>query len=143
MATSRSTASAAKTDDSGATQDNPMVAVENGMNAFAGVSGAYFGAVMKASQTMMNGVVEWNREMADFASHRLQADGETAQALMQCKDWSAVADIQKDFLDRAAAQYSEEATKLTNLATRVMQDSIAPLQDSLLNVGNGPRQPTA
>ena len=141
MATSRSAASAAKTAESGATQDNPMVAVENGMNAFAGVSGAYLGAVMKAGQTMMNGVVEWNREMADFASHRLQADGETAQALMQCKDWSAVADIQKDFLDRAAAQYSEEATRLTNLATRVMQDSIAPLQDSLLSIGNGPRQP--
>ena len=143
MATSRSTGSTVKTDNAGAPQANPMAALDNGMNAFAGVSGAYFGAVMKAGQTMMNGVVEWNREMADFASHRLQADGETAQALMQCKDWSAVADVQKDFLDRAAAQYSEEATKLTNLATRVMQDSMAPLQDSLMSIGNGPRQPGA
>lgn len=143
MATSRSTASGGKTDDGGSVQDNPMAAVENGMNAFAGVSGAYFGAVMKASQTMMQGVVEWNREMADFASNRLQADGETAQALMQCRDWSTVADIQKDFLDRAATQYSEEATKLTNLATRVMQDSIAPLQEGLMAAGNGPRRPNA
>ncbi len=125
----------------GTRQDHPMVAVENGMNAFAGVGGAYFGAVMKAGQTMMNGVVEWNREVADFASHRLQADGETAQALMQCKDWSAVADVQKDFLDRATAQYGEEATRLTSLATRVVQDSIAPLQDSLMSVAAAPRQP--
>lgn len=143
MATTRGAAASTKTDDGGSLQDNPMVAVENGMNAFAGVSGAYLGAVMKASQTMISGVVEWNREMADFASHRLQADGETAQALMQCKDWSAVADIQKGFLDRAATQYSEEATKLTHLATRVMQDSIAPLHDGLVAPGNRPRQPNA
>ena len=49
-------------------------------------NGAAFAAAMKASEAMLHGLAEMNREMMSFASDRLRKGFETSESLMGCHD---------------------------------------------------------
>jgi hypothetical protein len=76
-----------------------------------------------AQQAMMEGVTRFQKELVDFVSERIRHDMETQQALLRCRSFDEVRDVQATFLQTAMDQYSEEANRLMRLGSEVVQRS--------------------
>jgi hypothetical protein len=76
-----------------------------------------------AQQAMMEGVTRFQKELVDFVSERIRHDMETQQALLRCRSFDEVRDVQVTFLQTAMDQYSTEANKLMRLGSEVVQRS--------------------
>jgi hypothetical protein len=79
-----------------------------------------------AGQAMMEGVTKLQREIADFVSERIRHDVETQQALMRCRSFDDVRDVQTRFFQTAVDQYSAEANRLMKLGSEIVHRSIEP-----------------
>jgi hypothetical protein len=79
-----------------------------------------------AGQAMMEGVTRLQRELADFVSERIRHDVETQQALMRCRSFDDVRDVQTRFFQTAVDQYSAEANRLMKLGSEIVHRSIEP-----------------
>lgn len=91
-------------------------------------NGAAFAAALKASEAMLNGLSEMNREMLNFASDRLRKSFETSESLMGCHDPAQAFDVQCEHARRATQAYLEEATRLMSLAAKVSEDCLDPIE---------------
>jgi hypothetical protein len=81
--------------------------------------------VMEAAGTaMFEGLSKAQREISGFVAERIRQDVETQSALLRCRSFDDVRDVQAQFLKTAMDQYAAEATKLM----RIGAEMIAPLR---------------
>lgn len=108
-------------------------------------NGAAFAAAMKASEAMLHGLSEMNREMLNFAGDRLRKSFETSESLMGCHDPAEAFSVQCDHARRATQAYLDEATRIMGLAAKMSEECLEPIEsqarEALDQLGKG--KPTA
>jgi hypothetical protein len=82
------------------------------------------------SNTMVKGMFAISQEMALFAETRLKEEAKNCEALIHCHSPSEALSCQHRFAAAAAAEYLQEANRLTVLLTRIANDGFASLQHS-------------
>ncbi len=97
--------------------------------AWAGAGSTAMNALLKANDVMVQGMMAWSREMADFTHARLQEGAERSAALMQCTDPNAALALHREFAAKATGQYLEEAGKLTTMAMQVASQCWSPIEE--------------
>ena len=103
----------------------------NGIPDFRAVfetNGAAFAAAVKASEAMLQGLAEMNREMMSFASERFRKSFETSESLLGCHDPAQAFSVQCDHAHKATQAYLEEATRLMSLAAKVSEECLQPIE---------------
>jgi hypothetical protein len=82
----------------------------------------------KVSDTMVKGMFAISQEVAQFAQTRLKEEARNCEALIHCHSPSEALTCQHRFAEAAAAEYLQEANKLTVLMTRIANDGFVSLQ---------------
>jgi len=82
----------------------------------------------QSSSSMMKGAVDMAEEIMTFAQSRLQADIEAWKTLAACQNPGEMFECQREFTEKAAAQYLEETSKITARMINVMSEVKAPFQ---------------
>jgi hypothetical protein len=77
-------------------------------------------AMEVAGTTLMTGLNEMQREIADFVAKRIREDMETQQDLLRCRNLDDVRAVQTRFFRNAMDQYSAETTRLMKLGSALM-----------------------
>ena len=91
-------------------------------------NGAALAATMQASEAMLQGMAEINREMMNFATDRLRKGFETSESLMGCHDPAQAFGVQCDYARGATQAYLEEATRLMGLAAKVSDQCLESIE---------------
>ena len=81
-------------------------------------------SVERSTGSMLTGLTEMQKEVAEFVSERIRQDLETQQELLRCRTLDDVREVQSRFLRTTLEQYSAEATKLMQLSTEVFARSL-------------------
>ncbi len=66
-------------------------------------------------------------EVMSFATHRIQENASTSEALLKCRSWEDALKLQQDWARAAAEEYFQESTKFIELTRQAMQIGFAPL----------------
>lgn len=98
------------------------------MRAAFETNGAAFAAAMQASEAMLEGMAEINREMVNFATDRLRKSFETSESLMGCHDPAQAFGVQCEHARAATQAYLEEATRLMGLAAKVSDQCLESVE---------------
>lgn len=91
-------------------------------------NGAALAAAVKASEAMLQGWAEMNREMMSFAGERFRKSFEVSESLMGCNDPAQAFSVQCDHARRATQAYLEEATRLMSLAAKLSEECLQPIE---------------
>ena len=78
----------------------------------------------RSTGSMLTGLTEMQKEVAEFVSERIRQDLETQQELLRCRTLDDVREVQSRFFRTTIDQYSAEATKLMQLSTEVFTRSL-------------------
>ena len=81
----------------------------------------------EACQTYVQGVATLNEELMKFVNSRLDRDIELSCAMSECSDWSGATKLQQHWMQQATQEYLAEASKLTNLASKITKQSWGPV----------------
>lgn len=98
------------------------------MQSVLETNGAALAAAMQASEAMLRGLAELNREMLNFATDRLRKGFETSESLMGCQDPAEAFGVQCDHARGATEAYLEEATRLMGLAAKVSDQCLESIE---------------
>jgi hypothetical protein len=82
----------------------------------------------KVGDSMLKGMFAVSQEMTQFSHSRLKEDARNCETLSQCHNPSEALSCQRRFAEAAAAEYLEEANKLTALMAKIASDGFASLQ---------------
>lgn len=104
-------------------EEIPTAAAPFGSAAFT--NGHMAETLVRVGEACTKACASWQEEMVRFAGDRLKKDGELGQSLSTCQSWSDLTRLQQEWAAAMARDYAEEATRLTQLATKLAQDSIA------------------
>jgi hypothetical protein len=74
-------------------------------------------AQMQAQQAFLNGMTRCAREVGDFMQTRMNENVATVQGLGRCKSVGEMIELETEYMQKAAAQYFQEASRLMDLAT--------------------------
>lgn len=77
-------------------------------------------AMEVAGTTLLTGLNEMQREIADFVAKRIREDMETQQDLLRCRNLDDVRAVQTRFFRNAMEHYSTETTRLMKLGSDLM-----------------------
>ena len=88
------------------------------------------GSWTQSSAATMKDSFELAHEMLTFSQVRLQANIDTWQALVTCRNPSDFLECQKAFAEKATAQYLDETNKLTTGVMGIISTAAAPLRES-------------
>lgn len=103
-------------------------------------NGAAFAAAMKSGEAMLHGMAEINREVMTFAADRLRKNFEMSESLLGCRDPAQALGVQVDHAQKATQAYFEEATRLVDMATRLSEECLQPIEiqtrETLGQLGN-------
>ena len=80
--------------------------------------------IERASTSMLNGLTEMQREIADFVSERIRQDLETQREMLRCRTFNDLAEVQGRFFQTAMDQCSAQARKLMRHSAQVFEHSI-------------------
>lgn len=84
-----------------------------------------------ALQTCAEACAEWQQEIARFVDVRLAENRRAWQALMSARNLAGVVKVQQEWSLQAAADYTSEATRLTQLLTTLSLTGTTPtVQDT-------------
>jgi hypothetical protein len=78
----------------------------------------------RSTGSMLTGLTEMQKEIAEFVSERIRQDLETQQDLLRCRTLDDVREVQSRFFRTTLDQYSTEATKLMQLSAEVFTRSL-------------------
>ena len=108
------------TSQGGTTEQLDHIAAFNGeaMEVFA-----------QACQAYASGVATLNGELMGFVNTRLNHDTELSQAFSQCANWSVAVSLQQKWAKQAFQEYLAEASRLTDLASKVAKESWEPVYE--------------
>jgi hypothetical protein len=79
------------------------------------------GRFYEQSQALASTIAEWNGEICQFVSHRLERNGTAMGSMTKCQSLPEVFAIQGRWCQDAAEDYLREASKLTEVNGRFMQ----------------------
>jgi len=99
---------------------------KEGMAAFNSEAAEVLAA---ACQAYANGVATLNGELMGFVSTRLNHDVELSRALSRCANWSDAVNLQQDWARQATEEYLAEASRLTELASKVAKENWEPVYE--------------
>jgi hypothetical protein len=80
------------------------------------------------SAGMMKSATEISQEMMTFSQNQLRADMDAWKAVASCRDPGELFACQREFAEKATAQYFDEASKLTSRILTLMSDAAASFQ---------------
>jgi hypothetical protein len=100
-----------------------------GLNQMAAANGAAMEIFAQACQAYAAGVATLNGELMGFVNARLGRDVELSRALCRCANWSDAIDLQQDWAQQATREYLAEAGRITDLASRVVNESWQPVYE--------------
>jgi hypothetical protein len=83
------------------------------------------GMGQRAFESWSRGAGAFTSEIVNFAQSRLQEDMSAWSRLMECKQPADALECQRQFAQKMASDYAEEAGKLTRLMTQVATDSFS------------------
>lgn len=117
-----------------ATETLRHMAEANGWTETADKQAATFSAfqgplVEAASQVFgryVEGMAELNQEMTRFVAERLRYDAEFGHALTGCHSFAKAAEMQQEWIKKAAEDYASEARKLGEIGQKIVADSTGP-----------------
>jgi hypothetical protein len=78
----------------------------------------------RSSSSMLTGLTEMQKEIAEFVSERIRQDLETQQDLLRCRTLDDVREVQSRFFRTTIDQYSAEVTKLMQISAEVFTRSL-------------------
>jgi hypothetical protein len=123
-------AAEARLEDSAASVDEKIEAVSSQTDAaidgFTISQQQAMQSMEAAGQAMMDGVTKLQKELVDFVSERIRQDVETQQAMLRCRSFDDMRDLQTRFFQTAVDQYSAEANRLMKLGSEIVQRSLEP-----------------
>ncbi|MEE9159080.1 MAG: phasin family protein [Gammaproteobacteria bacterium] len=96
------------------------------MTAFNGDAMEVFA---QACQAYVSGVATLNGELMGFVSARLSRDAELSQAVSLCGNWSDAVNLQQRWAQQATQAYLAEASRLTEMASKVAKENWEPVYD--------------
>jgi phasin family protein len=85
-------------------------------------------AVVQASSNAAKGVENLNREMMGFAQQRIEANVDLAKRMMSAKTLREFFDAQSDFARQNFDTFVAESAKMTELAVKVSNEAMEPIQ---------------
>lgn len=106
------------------------------MRAVFETNGAAMAAAIKASEAMLEGMAEMNREVMDFASDRLRRSWQTSESLMGCQDPAQAFNVQCEHARGATQAYLEEATRLMALAAKMSDQCLHSMETQARDVAD-------
>jgi hypothetical protein len=77
-----------------------------------------------AGEALFDGMARTQREIAEFVAERLRQDMAARQALLGCRTFQDLRDVQSRFLRTAVDQYAEETARLMRLGGDVLARSM-------------------
>jgi hypothetical protein len=83
-----------------------------------------FDSVEIAGQAVVAGVAIAGREFVDYLSQRVRVDLDTRQALLRCRSFEEVREVQGRYLRDAVKLFGDEAARLMRLGTELATRSI-------------------
>lgn len=86
------------------------------------------GSLGEVGSAYLRGVVTLNQEVTDFINKRLEHDAELSRSLGKCKDWKEATELQQNWFREASEEYASSAKTLMELSTKIMNETLAPLQ---------------
>lgn len=81
---------------------------------------AGLGPLRWLSTSWIEAMAELNNEVVSFVADRIKEDVKTQHKILHCKDATEVREAQREFLENAYAQYTEETGKLIKMSLDVM-----------------------
>ena len=82
-------------------------------------------AWLRSNEFFMKGTFDIAQQILSFGQARLDDDLSTLRTLMACHDLSELAECQKQFSEKAAVQYMDQASKLTSKLTALLTSATA------------------
>jgi hypothetical protein len=79
-----------------------------------------------AGTAMFEGLTKAQKEISDFIAERIRQDVETQSALLRCRTFDDMRDVQARFLKTAMDQYAAEATRLIQIGAEMMAPASRP-----------------
>jgi len=87
-----------------------------------------FGANQRAFDSWIRGMSAFTEEMGNFMHTRLQEDIGVWTKLTSCKDAGQAFECQRQYVEKAAADYFDEAGKLSRLTMNLATEGFSALQ---------------
>jgi competence ComEA-like helix-hairpin-helix protein/phasin family protein len=85
-------------------------------------------AAIASSRAVFEGWRNLNQEWVGFVQTQLREGVEASQALSRCRSLKEVVEVQNDFARASMDRFVNETVKITDLAARIVNDSLTPLQ---------------
>ena len=82
-------------------------------------------AWLQSNEAFVKGTLDIAQQILSFGQARLDDDLSTLRNLMACHDLNELAECQKQFAEKAATQYMDQASKLTNKLTSLITNTTA------------------
>ncbi|MDF1793486.1 MAG: phasin family protein [Thalassobaculaceae bacterium] len=89
---------------------------------FSAFHGPLLEATSLAVSRYVEGVAELNQEMTRFVAERLRYDAEFGHALTGCRSFVQAAEMQQEWVKKAADDYTAEAKKLGEIGQKIAAD---------------------
>ena len=91
---------------------------------FSAFQGPLVEATSHAFGRYVAGVAELNQEMTRFMAERLRYDAEFGHALAGCGSFAKAAEMQQEWVKKAADDYMAEAQKLGEIGQKLVSDVV-------------------
>lgn len=82
-------------------------------------------AWLQSNEVLVKATLDIAQQILSFGQKRLDDDLSTLRSLMTCQDFNELAECQKQFAEKAATQYMDQASKLTTKLTSLITDAAA------------------
>lgn len=81
----------------------------------------------QSCQACASGFASLNGELMGFVSNRFNRDVELGRALSGCANWADALDLQQNWAQQATREYLAEASRITQLASKLVAESWEPV----------------
>ena len=88
-------------------------------------------AFVRSGTVVAKGLEEAGKSLIDFTRRSLETSVETAKAVMGCRDFREVVDVQSDFARSSFDSLMNESTKLSEISVKVANEALEPIQARL------------
>lgn len=84
----------------------------------------------RASTFMMKAAADLSQEIMTFSQNRLQSDMDAWKAVASCRSPGELFECQRELVEKATAQYHDEANKITSRMLALANDATAVFRSS-------------
>lgn len=104
---------------------NPVHNAARGFGALASGSQQAFAGWVRSNEAIVKGTFDLAQQMLTFGQTRLTDDLVALRDLLSCHDLGEVARCQRQFAEKAAAEYRDQANKVTGTLTNLFAGATA------------------